>query len=226
MAQRLLVVEDESPIRRMIEEILKNEGFLVRTAASAEEALTELRKSVPDLAVMDVRMPGMSGFELCRKMRETPEWKAVPVIFLTSRDDQVSKVAGLSLGGDDYVTKPFGAPELVARVQAVLRRTGGGKDEALLKGGAVHLDVQRRRLKVKGREIALTAKEFDILKTLLEKDGATLTRSYLLETVWGRNAEETSRTVDQHVYRLRKALGKHGACVESVEGVGYRWKNL
>lgn len=226
MNARLLVVDDESPMRRMIEEILRNEGFSVRAAASAEDALLELRRGVPDLAVLDVRLPGMSGFDLCRKMREVPEWRGVPVIFLTSKEDQASKVAGLELGGDDYVTKPFGAPELAARVKAVLRRVKGGETPAPLKGGAVLLDPEKRRVTVKGREVPLTAKQFDMLKLLLEKDGATLTRAYLMEALWGRDAEESSRSIDQHVYRLRKALGRHGDCVQSVEGVGYRWKNL
>jgi two-component system phosphate regulon response regulator PhoB len=226
MNQRLLVVEDEGPMRRMIEEILKNEGFLVRTAANAEDALVELRKGVPDLAVLDVRMPGMSGFDLCRKMRETAEWRAIPVIFLTSKEDQGSKVAGLELGGDDYVTKPFGAPELAARVKAVLRRIPGRAPDLPVKGGAVHIDPVRRRVTVKGKEITLTAREFDLLKLLLEKKGATLTRGYLLEALWGRDGGESTRSIDQHVYRLRKALGKHAACVECLEGVGYRWKNL
>jgi DNA-binding response OmpR family regulator len=226
MAARLLIVEDEGPMRRMIEEILKNEGFSVRAAASAEEALLELRKAPPDLAVLDVRLPGMSGFDLCGKMRNTPEWRAVPVIFLTSKEDQAHKVTGLELGGDDYVTKPFGAPELAARVKAVLRRTRGTEAEAVLKGGAVRVDPAKRRVEIQGKEVSLTAREFDLLKLLLEKDGAALTRGYLMEALCGRDAEESSRTVDQHVYRLRKALGKHGACVQSVEGVGYRWKNL
>jgi DNA-binding response OmpR family regulator len=226
ISSRLLVVEDEAPMRRMVVELLKSEGFLARAAGSAEEALVELRKSPPDLLILDVRLPGMSGFDLCRKMRETPEWREVPVIFLTSKEDQASKVIGLELGADDYLAKPFGAPELTARVKAVLRRTSGKPASGLLKGGAVRLDPDKRRVTVKDREIPLTAKEFDLLKLLLEKDGAALSRAYLMESLWGRDAEESSRTVDQHVYRLRKALGPHGACVQSVDGVGYRWKNL
>jgi DNA-binding response OmpR family regulator len=227
MNARLLVVEDESPMRRMIEELFKNEGFVVRTAGSAEDALAELRRGAPDLAVLDVRLPGLSGFDLCRKMREEPAWRKIPVIFLTSKEDQASKVAGLELGGDDYVTKPFGAPELVARVKTVLRRVQGGLEgTAPLKGGAVRLDPEKRRVTIKDKEITLTASQFDLLKLLLEKNGATLTRTYLLEALWGRDAGESSRAVDQHVYHLRKALGRHGTCVEAVGGVGYRWKNL
>lgn len=226
MNARILVVEDEGPIRRMVEEILRNEGYSVKGSGSAEEALAELRKSIPDLLILDIRLPGQSGFDLCRKMKETSEWKTVSLIFLTSREDQASKVAGLELGADDYVTKPFGAPELAARVKAVLRRVKGERPSGILKGGAVHLDSEKRRVTVKDKEVFLTGKEFDLLRVLLEKNGTVLARTYLLEALWSRDAEETSRTVDQHVYRLRKSLGRYGTCIESVEGIGYRWNNL
>jgi DNA-binding response OmpR family regulator len=227
MNTRILLVEDEAPMRRLTTEILESEGHVVRTAGSAEDALVELRTSTPDVVILDVRLPGMSGFDLCRKIRETPEWKAVPIIFLTSKDDQSNKVTGLELGGDDYLTKPFGAPELLARVKALLRRIRGRDDGGMiLKGGAVRIDVTKRIVTIRDREVPLTSTEFDLIKILVEKNGATLSRAYLMEAVWGRDAEEASRTVDQHVYRLRQALGKHGACVQSVESVGYRWKNL
>jgi DNA-binding response OmpR family regulator len=225
MNRSILLVDDEPSLQHTVKQILEKEGYKVRAAGSAEDALVELRKSVPDLVLLDVRLPGQSGFDLCKKIRDTPEWRALPVIFLTSRDDEAGVVLGLELGGDDYVIKPFGAAALVARVKAVLRRKSPEKEgEEVLTGGTLEVRVSRHEVLVDGKPLKLLPKEFDLLCCLLRKKGRALTRHYLLERVWGRDDDgPLSRTVDTHVYRLRKTLGSLSNSLQSVGTVGYKW---
>jgi DNA-binding response OmpR family regulator len=217
-------VEDDPGIRKNLKIILEAEGHTVRPCASAEEALTELRKSLPDLILLDVRLPGMDGFGFCRKLRETPEWKTLAVIFLTSKMQETDKVLGLELGGDDYIVKPFSAPELLARVKSVLRRRFPEDEEAtVLTDGLVTVDRGARAARIDGRPLKLTPTQFDLLALLISKKGKALSRAYLMESVWGREYEATTRTIDTHVYNLRKALGDAGARLQAVGATGYKW---
>jgi DNA-binding response OmpR family regulator len=220
----VLVVEDDSSLQRTIRQTLEGEGYVVRLASSAEDALLELRKAVPDLAVLDVRLPGMNGFDLCRKIRATPEWKALPVIFLTSKGEESSRILGLELGGDDYIVKPFSLMELAARVKAVLRRGRGDEKEEVLQEGSLTLNAGERTVTVDGKTVRLRAKEFNLLRALVQRKGRFLSRSVLMDVVWGQDYSATTRTVDSHVYRLRKHLGSLGGCIQSVEKLGYKWE--
>lgn len=220
----VLIVEDEKDIQRTLRQILEGDGYSVRLAGSAEEAETELRRAVPDLALLDVRLPGMDGFAFCRRLRESSEWKSLPVIFLSSKIQEAHKVLGFEMGADDYVTKPFSALELLSRVRAVLRRrapdpgTGG-----VLSDGVVTVDTAGGTLRVDGKAVKATVKEIQLLALLMERKGKILSREFLMERIWGREYEKTARTIDQHVYRLRKALGASGEKLVSVEMMGYKW---
>jgi DNA-binding response OmpR family regulator len=222
---RILIVDDDLTLTRVTRTALEKEGHSVRHAPGAEEAMVELRRETPELVLLDVRMPGQSGFDFCRALRASPEWGTVPVIFLTSKDQEADKILGLELGGDDYITKPFSVGELLARIRAVLRRRGGdAAPETVLRGGPLTLDDAGHHVTIDGRSLDLPPKEFGLLKTLLQKNGRVLTRRALMETVWGQDYLDTTRTVDTHVKRLRAHLGPLGRCVETVEGLGYRWR--
>lgn len=220
----ILVTDDDMALQRMVRHVLEKEGHAVRVADSAEAALVEMRRKVPDLLILDVRMPGMSGFDLCRKIRGEKEFGALPVVFLTSKSDVVNRVTGLEIGGDDYVVKPFSAPELLARVKAVTRRlkpeTAG---EEVLHAGPLTVDAGGRTAELEGRVLSLTPKEFDLLHLFVSKKKKALTRAYLMERIWGREHTATSRTIDTHVKKIRRELGPLKDCLQTVERTGYRW---
>jgi DNA-binding response OmpR family regulator len=227
MTTKVLLVDDDLALSRVTRVALEKEGYAVRHAPGAEEAMAELRRDVPDVILLDVRMPGMNGFDLCRRVREEPDWAGVPVVFLTSKGQESDKILGLELGGDDYVTKPFSVGELLARVRAVLRRRRRetGPAEEVLSSGAVRLDLAGQIVQVDGRRLDLPPKEYGLLRMFLLKKGRVLTRQALMETVWGQDYMESTRTVDTHVKRLRAHLGKAGGLIETVEGSGYRWRD-
>jgi DNA-binding response OmpR family regulator len=220
----VLVVEDERPIADLIRAYLVREGFSVEVAADGPTALAALARRPPAAVVLDVGLPGLSGIEVCRRMREAGDW--TPVLFVTARDDEVDRVLGLELGADDYVTKPFSPRELVARVRAVLRRaapSAGPSDapgEGVLRSGPVSLDRQRRTVALDGAPVALTTTEFDLLAHLMRRPGRVSSREELLGDVWGYPPGTPTRTVDVHVAQLRGKLG--GALrLRTVRGVGY-----
>jgi DNA-binding response OmpR family regulator len=220
----VLIVDDEPDIRRGLRTALEADGYSVKEASDAAAARASLEKALPDLILLDIRLPGEDGFAFCRDLRSQPGWKALPVIFLTSGGQQSQKILGFELGADDYVVKPFSVPELLARVKAVIRRRSGELEEGIISDGAVTLNVPGRTLKVGGISVNLTAKEFDLLRLLMQKAGRVLSRNYLMETIWGREYEQSTRTIDQHVYLLRKALGKPGKRIVSVGTAGYKWE--
>jgi DNA-binding response OmpR family regulator len=224
---RILVVDDEPSLQKTVRRILEDAGHAVRQASDAEEGLAELRRETPDLLLLDVRLPGKDGFDLCKQLRNTPEWKDLAVIFLTSRDEEAHRVLGLELGGDDYMAKPFSAPELLARVKAVMRRRkppAVAEENESISDGGLSVDVAGHRVEADGKAIKLPAKEFQLLCLLARKKGRVLSRSFLMESVWNREHLDTSRTVDTHVYRLRKRLGPLGSRIVSVGTVGYKWE--
>ena len=224
MASDVLVVEDEPDIRNLIVHHLARDGFRCRTAGTGAEALTRVRAAVPDLVVLDLMLPEMSGLEVCRRLRGDPATAAVPIIMLTAKADEVDRIVGLELGADDYVAKPFSPKELVARVRAVLRRARPGEAGRPLSAGRVSLDAARHVVTVDGRPVELTPKEFDLLHALLEAAGRVLSREHLLNRVWGysRADEIESRTVDVHIRRLRAKLGAEERRITTIKGVGYR----
>jgi two-component system phosphate regulon response regulator PhoB len=224
MATRILVVDDEPDILDLVRLALSDAGFAVETAQSGQQALESLRRTAPDLAILDLMLPDMSGTEVCRFIRSRPELSDVLVLMLTARSEEVDRVVGFELGADDYVTKPFSPRELVLRVRALLRRRAGAAAErTLLERDDVRIDLDRHRCTVGGEEVVLTAKEFQLLATLMRRPGRVHTRERLLDEIWGSDVTVTLRTIDTHLKRLREKLGKGGDLIETVRGVGYRF---
>lgn len=224
MATKILVVDDEPAIVELVQYNLEREGFQVVTAVDGQAALAGARTEAPDLIVLDVMLPEISGLDVCRTLRQITN---VPIILLTARKDEVDRVLGLELGADDYVTKPFSPRELVARIKAILRRTGprdgdpaGGQDGLIV-------DAARRQVRVDGREVELTYTEFELLHLLARHPGLAFTRDQLLADVWGNDYYGDTRTVDVHIRHLREKLGDDLAAprfIETVRGVGYRFR--
>lgn len=219
----VLLIEDDCDMRKLLRLSLRDEGYRVLAAGTAERGLALFHREEPDLVVLDVVLPDMDGFDMCRVLRQE---SGVPVLFLTGRKSEFDKVLGLKLGADDYLTKPYSLKELLARLEVLQRRS---KRQAAAKGtllalGGVVLDPERRQVTVRGRRCDLPLKQFDLLRTLLESGGNVLSRAYLLRKVWGyAQAEELdTRTVDQHVARLRARLRNEGRLIETVAKAGYR----
>ena len=214
----VLLIEDEFNVGNLVKSYLGHHGYRVVWARSAEEGWDELDRHPIDLVLLDIRLPGMDGFELCRRVRER---SAVPIIMLTARDEEADRVLGLELGADDYVPKPFSPRELVARMRAVRRRYRPAPRHQPLAFGDVAVDPQARTVAVAGEPVALTVREFDLLYCLLDNAGVVLTREQLLERVWGLDFPLGTRTVDQHVAQVRAKLGLPDL-IETVRGVGYK----
>jgi len=217
----ILVVEDEQAIADLVRAYLKRDGFGVVWAPSGEQALDELGRHPIRLVVLDIGLPGIDGFEVCRRLRART---GVPILILSARDDEVDRVAGLEAGADDYVVKPFSPRELVARVKAILRRAGdgGGAVEGIvLSAGDVELDRAARTVSAGSEPVELTGREFDLLAALLSHPGIVLSRDRLLETAWGGGFPGGTRTVDVHVGQLRAKLGRPDL-IQTVRGAGYK----
>jgi two-component system phosphate regulon response regulator PhoB len=223
-SDRILVVEDEPDIRELVELHLGQAGFTVEGAERGAEALRILHEEPPDLLILDLMLPDLSGTELLRAVREERRSRKLPVIILTDKSEEVDRVVGFEPNVDDYVTKPFSPRELVLRVRAVLRRADdpGGDDEVHAVHHEISLDRARHRCEVQGDVIDLTATEFGLLKTLFARPGRVYTREQLLEDVWGAGAHATVRTIDTHMKCLGQKLGPAGRWIATVRGVGYR----
>jgi phosphate regulon transcriptional regulator PhoB len=224
MSSRVLIVEDERDIRDLVVHHLKREGYQVSAASSGEEALRQVQAAPPDLVLLDLMMPAMDGLEVCRRLRQDPATAMLPIVMLTAKGDEVDRVLGLEIGADDYIVKPFSPKELLARVRAVLRRSRPAPGAAPLTLGALVMDLGTHTASVGGLALALTPKEFDLLRALVEARGRVLSREFLLDRVWGyaHASEIESRTVDVHVRRLRVKLGPEGRRILTVKSVGYR----
>jgi two-component system phosphate regulon response regulator PhoB len=220
---RILVVEDEEPLALLLQYNLEAEGYAVEVAARGDDADIRLREAVPDLLVLDWMLPGVSGIELCRRLRARPETARLPIIMLTARGEESERLRGLETGADDYIVKPFSVPELLARVRALLRRARPERIAAVLTAGDIALDRERRRVFRAGREVALGPTEFRLLEFFLQSPGRVFSRAQLLDGVWGRDVYIDERTVDVHVGRLRKALERKNAAepIRTVRGAGY-----
>ena len=224
---RILVVEDERDISALVAYHLTKEGYRVRTAEGGIEALEAAQSERPDLILLDLMLPGFSGYDVLAELRRRPELSEVPVVVLTARREEVDRVKGLELGADDYVTKPFSPRELILRVGAVLRRAqspavaGSGR---ILRGGLVTVDLNAMRVAVEAEHVDLTPTEYRLLVTLMERRGRVQSRQQLLENAWDIHARIETRTVDMHVQRLRTKLGVAGGMIETVRGFGYRYR--
>jgi two-component system phosphate regulon response regulator PhoB len=224
MGSRVLVVDDEPDLLELVRFNLDRAGYQVDVAETGAEALERLRRSAPDLLVLDLMLPDLSGEEICRSVRAEPSLAGLPVIMLTAKGEEVDRVVGFELGADDYVTKPFSPRELVLRVRAVLRRRGEAPVRgASLERGPLLLDPERHRCSVQGQEVPLTAKEFRLLESLMRRPGRVMSREQLLDEVWGADIAVTTRTIDTHLKRLREKLGAAADLIETVRGVGYRF---
>lgn len=224
----ILVVDDEPDISALVAYHLARESYRVRTASSGPEAIRAAELERPDLIVLDLMLPGMSGLQVLEELRRRPETQEIPVILLTARREEQDRIAGLRLGADDYVAKPFSPQELILRVGAVLRRVQqappvvkGGK---VVRVGPFTVDTGAARAEVEGRELDLTPTEYRLLLTLMERRGRVQSRRQLLEAVWEVTANIATRTVDMHVQRLRNKLGEQAEWVETVRGFGYRFR--
>jgi two-component system, OmpR family, phosphate regulon response regulator PhoB len=219
----VLIVDDERDLVRLLEFNLQEAGFETLAAYTGEEALQKVRQRVPDLVVLDLMLPDISGNEVCRQLRAFPRTRHVPVLMLTARTDEVDRVVGFEVGADDFVTKPFSVRELVLRIRAILRRGGGAEaDEAREQVGPIRVDPGAHRAYVEGEEVPLTALEFKLLTTFMSRLGRVQTREALLQDVWGVSSDLQTRTVDTHVKRLREKLGAGRDLIETVRGIGYR----
>ncbi len=214
----VLIVEDEHAIGALIRSYLSRDGYGVVWVRSGEEALVELGRHPVRIVVLDIGLPGMDGFEVCRQIRGRSK---VPIVMVTARDEEPDRVAGLEVGADDYVTKPFSPRELVARVKAILRRSEPSPQEPVLSLGDVEVNLDGREVSVGGEFVELTAKEFDLLACLLENPGVVLSRDTLLDRAWGTTYPGGTRTVDVHVGQLRRKLGRP-ALIRTVRGAGYK----
>jgi len=224
---RILVVDDERNIRDLLRLYLEKEGWAVMSAGDGEEGLQLHRRHDPDLVILDLMLPRLDGFEVCREIRRRGD---TPILMLTARDDDVDSIVGLELGADDYVPKPFSPRELVARVRAVLRRgqSADERENPHLKAGDIEIDRHRFEVKMRGRAVDLTRKEFDLLAALVASPGRVFGREELLDLVWGRDGFVEPRTVDVHLARLRAkfiAANLPGLAIETVRGVGYRFRD-
>lgn len=230
--QRILIVDDERDLVSTLAYNLEREGFVTATADNGRAALERASEGdVPDLIILDLMLPDISGFEVCRRLRQQERTRTTPVIMLTAKGEEIDRVVGFEVGADDYVVKPFSVRELLLRVKAVLRRThteevgtGDIPAEGNLEFGRLRVDVPGHRVWVDAEEVRLTALEFRLLTTFLGRRGRVQTREVLLTDVWGIEAEVTTRTVDTHVKRLREKLGIAGNYIETLRGVGYRMK--
>ncbi|HUU46174.1 MAG TPA: response regulator [Acidobacteriota bacterium] len=224
--RKIIAVEDETDIRKVIEYNLTREGFSVLTARDGDEGLKLIRREKPDLVLLDLMLPSRDGLDLCRTLKADDETRDIPIIMLTAKSEESDIVLGLGLGADDYITKPFGVKELVARIRSVLRRAstsiGSATEERLVRGDVV-VDLLRHRVTVAGTPVDLTATEFRLLRTLAAHPGRVFTRDQLLNRVVGEDVVVTDRNIDVHVRSIRRKLAARGSLIETVRGIGYRF---
>jgi two-component system phosphate regulon response regulator PhoB len=222
--KKILVVDDEPDVTDLVAYHLKAKGFHVETLNDATASIAAARAAQPDLVILDIMMPDLSGIQVCRILRADPKLARVPIIFLTAKAEPHDRIEGLESGADDYLSKPFSPKELVLRVESILRRVAAPAPAAptKLRVGEIQLDSETHRVTVKGAPLELTATEFKLLRLMMERQGRVQTREHLLLNVWNYSTEIETRTVDTHVRRLREKLGDEAGWIETIRGVGYR----
>ncbi|MEC7809163.1 MAG: response regulator [Pseudomonadota bacterium] len=227
MSQKIYIVEDEPDIRETLKYNFSNEGFEVFTAPDGEEALSNIKKVLPDVLILDLMLPGVSGLDVCKSIRADDDIRDMSIIMLTAKGEEIDRVIGFELGADDYVTKPFSVRELILRVKVLLKKQRESLVEnKLVTFGPIRIDLDAHELKINDKEIVLTALEFKLLQHLVKRKGRVQTREQLLGDVWGYSAEVTTRTVDTHIKRLREKLGNTSDYIQTIRGVGYRFSNV
>ena len=225
MKERILIVEDDKHISKLVKFNLEKANYDCAIAATGEKALEALDDRPIDLIILDIMLPGMDGFGICRAIKEKEKLKNIPIIMLTAKGEEVDRIVGLELGADDYIVKPFSPRELVLRVKAILKR--GKVEEAkkdILAAGDIIVDIPKHKVTVKEKPIDLTQMEFKLLVTLMERRSRVQTRERLLSDVWDMGTGVDTRTIDTHVKRLREKLGKSGSLIETIRGLGYKFK--
>ena len=227
MSQKIYIVEDEPDIRETLKYNFSNEGFKVFTAPDGEKALSNIKKVLPDVLILDLMLPGVSGLDVCKSIRADDDIRDISIIMLTAKGEEIDRVIGFELGADDYVTKPFSVRELILRVKVLLKKQRESLVEnKLVTFGPIRIDLDAHELKINDKEIVLTALEFKLLQHLVKRKGRVQTREQLLGDVWGYSAEVTTRTVDTHIKRLREKLGNTSDYIQTIRGVGYRFSNV
>jgi two-component system alkaline phosphatase synthesis response regulator PhoP len=228
MNKKIFVVDDEKDILEIIRINISAEGYDVYSYTSAEEALTGLKTVIPDLFILDIMMPGIDGYEFCRRVRASEAWKNIPVIFLSAKSDEIDKILGLELGGDDYMTKPFSVKELKSRVKAIFRRVArpdsNGTSSRVLVHEGIELNPEHYSLSVDGKGVDLTKTEFEIIHLLLKNPGKIFTRDNIIDSIKGQDVYVIDRTIDVHIMNLRKKLGPYKNVIKTFSGVGYGFK--
>ena len=232
--QRILVIEDDTNIQELIKYNLEKNGYRVIVADNGVDGLKEAIANIPDLILLDIMLPGLDGLEVCKRLRMEKFTRKVPIFMLTAKSEELDKILGLELGADDYITKPFSIKELIARIRAVMRRIGDdGIDEQdreesgkVLKVKDIEIDNEKYEIRKNGERIALTLKEFELLKVMIENEGKVLTRDFLLDKIWGYEYIGGTRTVDVHIRHIRQKINDNegnGRRIETIRGVGYRF---
>jgi len=223
--KRILIVDDEREICQMVKDLLEENAYAATVAHNTEEASDKLRDAPPDLILLDVRLPTIGGLEFCRQLKNDPRTRAIPVIMLTVQDTETDKVIGLEVGADDYITKPFGQKELLARIKALFRRIeiATAPAQNMLQVGPLEIDMEMHEVKLRGKPIPLTPKEFDLLAALVKNSNKALRREVLMSTIWGYDYPGTLGTIDVHIRHLRKKLGDFGDNIKTLIGIGYRF---
>ena len=224
--QKIYALDDELHIRELLEYNLTQAGFEVKTFERGSDLEDMLQTEPCDLILLDIMLPGENGVEICKKIKSNPQWKEIPVLFLTAKSEEVDKVLGLEIGADDYIAKPFGIRELEARIRAVLRRISPHKEEnkETITAFDLVMDVPRHVVQKDGKDLILTYKEFELLRILMENQGRVLTRDLLLNKVWGYDYYGDDRTLDTHIKLLRSSLGDYRKFLVTLRGVGYRFE--
>ncbi|MCB4792317.1 MAG: response regulator transcription factor [Elusimicrobia bacterium] len=221
--KKILVVDDEEHIRSFLSDLLESEGYLVITSPDTDTGYKKAIKSQPDLMILDLKMPQIGGVELCRLLRENLQTKNIPIIMLTVQSSETDKVIGLEIGADDYITKPFGAKELLARIHSLLRRVSRKDEVEILSSGGLELNLIARTVTLNKKQLELRPKEFDLLHMFLKKPNVVLSREYMLESVFDVKEFIATRTIDTHIKNLRKALGPWGKKIKTVFGRGFKF---
>ena len=226
MGHKVFIVEDEPDLRDTLKYNLENEGFSVEAFSNGEDFLSSVDKNKPNLVILDLMLPGLSGLDVCRKLRSNDNYDGIGIVMLTAKSEEIDRIVGFELGADDYVTKPFSVRELILRVKVLMKkRTDDGANEQILEFGPILMNLDAHEVSIDGKIVNLTALEFKLLKHLLKRKGRVQTRDQLLGDVWGYSSEVTTRTVDTHIKRLREKLGEPGDLIQTIRGVGYRFNN-
>ena len=225
MKKLVYIVEDEPDLKDALVYNFQND-FKVESFGNGETCLEKIKKKIPDLIVLDIMLPGMSGLDLCKKIRASEELSNIAIILLTAKGEEIDRIVGFEIGADDYVTKPFSVRELILRAKVILKKSTSDVEEKLLEYASISMNLSAHKVTANGAEILLTALEFKLLKHLLKRKGRVQSRDQLLSDVWKLNTEVTTRTVDTHIKRLREKLGKSGDLIQTIRGVGYRFNNL